>query len=125
MLGMEGSQRYIPILFWLGMDFKTEAIPLGLLLNVATSLSATINYLRNRLVRWRVGLTVGAAMVALAPVGALVNTGLSAKVLILLFAVFTIGAATLMLSGWRPEIGQSPKASLPFGVFPPVVVLGF
>ena len=105
-----GSQLYIPILFWLGMDFKTEAIPLGLLLNVATSSSATITYLRNRLVRWRVGLTVGAAMVALAPVGALVNTGLSAKVLILLFALFTIGAATLMLSGWRPKIGQSPQS---------------
>jgi len=106
MLGMGGSQIYIPILFWLGMDFKTEAIPLGLLLNVATTSSAAITYLRNRLVRWRVGLIIGAAMVALAPVGALVNATLSAKVLILLFALFTIGAATLMLSDWRPKIGQ-------------------
>ena len=35
MLGMGGSQLYIPILFWMGMDFKTEAIPLGMLLNAA------------------------------------------------------------------------------------------
>lgn len=106
MLGMGGSQIYIPILFWLGMDFKTEAIPLGLLLNVATSSSATVTYLRNRLVRWRVGLIIGAAMVALAPVGALVNVSLPSKVLILLFALFTIGAATLMLSGWRPKTSE-------------------
>ena len=95
MLGMGGSQIYIPILFWLGMDFKTEAIPLGLLLNIATSLSAATVYLRNRLVNWRIGLTLGIAMVALAPVGALVNAGLPANVLIVLFAVFTIGAAIL------------------------------
>jgi uncharacterized membrane protein YfcA len=31
MLGMGGSQLYIPILFWLGMSFKAEAIPLGML----------------------------------------------------------------------------------------------
>ena len=40
MLGMGGSQLYIPVLFWLGMDFKTEAIPLGMLLNVVNSSSA-------------------------------------------------------------------------------------
>jgi uncharacterized membrane protein YfcA len=109
MLGMGGAQLYVPVLFWLGMDFKTEAIPLGLLLNVAASSSATITYLRNHLVRWRVGLIIGAAMVALAPVGALVNATLSAKALILLFALFTIGAAVLMLSGWRPKIAQSSQ----------------
>ena len=106
MLGMGGSQVYIPILFWLGMDFKTEAIPLGLLLNVVTSSSATTTYVRNRLVQWRVGLILGAAMVTLAPVGALVNVNLPTKTLILCFALFTIGAAILMLSGWRPKIGQ-------------------
>jgi uncharacterized membrane protein YfcA len=53
MLGMGGSQLYIPILFWLGMDFKTEAIPLGMLLNVVNSSSAAITYSRKRLVGWR------------------------------------------------------------------------
>jgi len=44
MLGMGGSQLYIPILYWMGMDFKTEAIPLGMLLNVVNSASAAITY---------------------------------------------------------------------------------
>ena len=50
MLGMGGSQLYIPILFWLGMDFKTQAIPLGLLLNIVNSSSALITYGRKKLV---------------------------------------------------------------------------
>jgi uncharacterized membrane protein YfcA len=49
MLGMGGSQLYIPILFWLGMDFKTQAIPLGLLLNIVNSSSALITYGRKKL----------------------------------------------------------------------------
>ena len=37
MLGMGGSQLYIPVLFWMGLDFKTQAIPLGMLLNMVES----------------------------------------------------------------------------------------
>ncbi len=71
MLGMGGSQIYIPILFWLGMDFKTEAIPLGMLLNVVNSSSAAS----------------------------------------------TASAATLMLSGWRPEHGGlTPRGRVVLGV---------
>jgi hypothetical protein len=42
MLGIAGSQLYMPILFWSGMDFKTEAIPLGMLLNLVNSASAAV-----------------------------------------------------------------------------------
>lgn len=31
MLGLGGSGLYIPILYWMGLEFKTEAIPLGML----------------------------------------------------------------------------------------------
>ena len=44
MLGMGGSQLYIPILYWMGLDFKTEAVPLGMLLNVVNSSSAAFTY---------------------------------------------------------------------------------
>ena len=43
MLGMGGSQLVIPVLYWLGMDFKTEAIPLGMLLNIVSSSSANFS----------------------------------------------------------------------------------
>lgn len=105
MLGMGGSQLYIPILFWLGMDFKTEAIPLGMLLNVVNSSSAAVTYARKRLVDWRVAAPFGAAMVLMAPLGAWANISLPTKPVILIFALFTATAAVLMLSGWKPQRG--------------------
>ncbi len=105
MLGMGGSQLYIPILFWLGMDFKLEAIPLGLLLNVVNTSSATVTYIRNQLVNLRVGLPFAVGMLLLPPIGALVNVRMATKPIILAFALFTATAALLMLSGWRPQRG--------------------
>jgi uncharacterized membrane protein YfcA len=103
MLGMGGSQLYIPLLFWAGMDFKAEAIPLGLLLNVATSSSAATTYVRNQMVNWRVALPFAATMLTMPAVGAFINAQLPTRPLIILFALFTATAAVLMLSGWRPR----------------------
>ena len=106
MLGMVGSQLYIPILFWLGMDFKTEAIPLGMLLNVVNSSSAAITYGRKKLIAWRVGIPFAAAMIFFAPVGVWLNVQLPVKPLLVFFALFTAAAAVLMLSGWKPKQGK-------------------
>lgn len=106
MLGMGGSQLYIPILFWLGMDFKTQAIPLGMLLNVINSLSAAITYGRKRLIDWKVAIPFGLTMILFAPLGAWLNISLPTKPVILIFALFTAMAAILMLSGWRPNRGE-------------------
>jgi len=103
MLGMGGSQLYIPILFWLGMDFKTQAIPLGLLLNIVNSSSALITYGIKRLVVWRVAIPFGLAMVLFAPLGTWLNINIATKPIILVFSLFTASAAILMLSGWRPK----------------------
>lgn len=106
MIGMGGSQLYIPILFWLGMDFKTQAIPLGLLLNIVNSSSALITYGIKKLVVWRVAIPFGLAMVLFAPLGAWLNINISEKLIILIFSLFTASAAILMLSGWRPKASE-------------------
>ncbi len=117
MLGMGGSQLYTPILFWLGMDFKPEAIPLGMLLNVVNSSSAALTYGRRSMIDWRVALPFGAAMVVLAPFGTWLNVSLPTKPVIVIFALFTATAATLMLSGWRPARGGlSRRGRLILGV---------
>jgi uncharacterized membrane protein YfcA len=118
MLGMGGSQLYIPLLFWFGMDFKTEAIPLGLLMNVATSSSAATTYVRNRLVNWRVALPFAVAMLTMPALGALINAQLPTRPIIMLFALFTATAAVLMLSGWKPkgEGGLSRRGQIAVGV---------
>lgn len=106
MLGMGGSQLYIPILFWLGMDFKTKAIPLGMLLNIVNSSSAALTYSRKKLVAWLVAVPLAGAMITLAPVGVGLNVQLPVKPLLAFFALFTASAAVLMLSGWQPQRGE-------------------
>jgi len=106
MLGMGGSQLYIPVLFWLGMDFKTQAIPLGMLLNVINSSSAAITYGKKKLIDWKVAIPFGFAMILFAPIGTWLNISLPTKPIILIFAVFTAAAAILMLSGWKPKRGD-------------------
>jgi uncharacterized membrane protein YfcA len=102
-LGMGGSQLYIPILFWTGMDFKTEAIPLGMLLNLVNSSSAAITYARRGIVAWRVAVPFAVAITVFAPLGAWLNVQLPVKLLQTFFALFTASAAVLMLTGWKPR----------------------
>jgi len=117
MLGMGGSQLYIPILYWMGMDFKTEAIPLGMLLNVVNSGSAAITYGRKKLIIWGVAVPFAVTMIAFAPLGVWLNVQLPVKPLLTFFALFTAAAAILMLSGWKPKRGaMSPRGRVILGV---------
>lgn len=117
MLGMGGSQLYIPILFWLGLDFKTEAIPLGMLLNVANSASAAVTYGRKKLIVWPVIVPFAASMVAVAPVGVWLNVRLPVKSLLIFYVLFTASAAILMLSGWKPSRSKlSPRGKVILGL---------
>jgi len=122
MLGMGGGQLYIPLLFWLGLDFKTEAIPLGLLLNVITSSSASINYLRNSLVKLNLALPFAISMVAMAPVGALFTEILPTRIIIFAFAFFLLVAAGIAISGVKVK---TPLHSRKVQVFIGLVAGGF
>ncbi len=103
MLGMGGSQVYIPLLLWSGLDFKSEAIPLGMLLNVVNSATAATTYARKGLIDWRLGLLFGGTMLLLAPFGALASELVPTKGLIFVFAAFTTIAGLLMWVGWQPR----------------------
>jgi len=117
MLGMGGSQLYIPILYWSGMDFKTEAVPLGILLNIVNSGSAAIIYGRKKLINWSVALPFAVTMVIFAPLGVWLNVQLPVKPLLTFFALFTAAAAVLMLSGWKPKSGtMTPKKRVTLGL---------
>jgi len=109
MLGMGGSQLYVPLLFWMGMDFKTEAIPLALLLNIVSSSSAALTYGYRKLIDWRTAFPFACAALLLAPLGARVNLALSPKTLIAAFAGFTALASAVMLAGWRPKTKVNSK----------------
>ncbi len=103
MLGMGGSQLYIPILYWFGMSFAHEAIPLGLALNVVVATSASITYCRRGLVRLRLALPFAMTMVVAAPVGSRFGIAVPTRVIIAAFAIFTLAGALIVLSGWSPN----------------------
>ena len=102
MLGMGGSQLYIPILFWMGMDFKTEVVPLGMLLNVVNSATAAVTYWRKKLIALDVAVPFAFTMILFAPLGVLLNVKLPVEPLLIFFALFTAAAGILMISGWKP-----------------------
>ena len=103
MLGMGGSQLYIPILYWLGMDFVHEAVPLGLALNVVVASSAATTYLRHGMVRIRLAVPFAVTMVVAAPVGAFFALDVAPRLVIGAFALFTLSGALIVLSGWTPR----------------------
>ncbi|MCD6531342.1 sulfite exporter TauE/SafE family protein [bacterium] len=102
MLGLGGAQLYVPMLFWLGLKFKTEAIPLGLLLNMVTTSSAAFTYIKNRLVNWRIAIPMSVAMSVSAVGGAVVNSHAPTKVIVIIFAITTAGAAVMILLSRKP-----------------------
>ena len=107
MLGLGGGMLYVPVFKWLDLSLKTIAIPLGLLLNGVTTLSAFVRYSREGLVDYRGGLPAATAGMVLAPVGAHLVQYVPHDILILVFAtvVSLAGIRTLMQSG-KPEPRQ-------------------
>jgi uncharacterized membrane protein YfcA len=109
MLGLGGAMLYVPVFKWLELPLKTLAIPLGLLLNGATSFSAFLRYWRERLVDFRGGLPAAASAFVMAPVGAWCMGYLDGKLLLFLFAAFTALAGVYSFKTGRQEAREAPS----------------
>jgi len=104
MLGLGGAMLYVPVLHWFGYDFKTVAIPTGLLLNGVTVLSAAIVYLRARMVDVRGALPMVITSFIGAPLGAVLTRYVPTQTLVLLFALGMIFAGgRMLLTAARPD----------------------
>ncbi len=97
MLGLGGAMLYIPVFHWFGYDFKSVAIPTGLLLNGITALSAAIYYLRAKMVDVKGALPLIISSFVGAPVGAYFTRLVPTETLILLFAISMVFAGGRML----------------------------
>ncbi len=118
MLGLGGGMLYVPIFKWLGFPLKAVAIPLGLLLNGVTTLSAFLRYTREGLVDFRGGLPAAISGLVLAPVGARMVEYVPQHALLLLFAlmVTVAGIRTLVKSSQgEPEQMASPTRRAAIG----------
>lgn len=97
MMGLGSGIIYVPLLSWWGLDFATGAIPLGLLLSVATGSGAAHTYMRDGFVHLRTGLSTGMAAVVGAPLGvaALAFVPISIVKMILAVAAFYVAVKAL------------------------------
>lgn len=112
MLGLGGSMLYIPVFTWFGLGMKSVAIPMGLLLNGVTALSAATYYLRGKMVDVRGALPMVVTSLIAAPIGALLTRFVPTDALKLLFSLGMLLAGALML---LKSSSREPEALLPFG----------
>jgi uncharacterized membrane protein YfcA len=109
MVGMGGGQLYMPVFYWLGMQLKAEAIPTALLLNFLTQFSATITYLRKRMVAIETVIPFVIAMAFFPLLGAYLTGLVPDEVILLIFAILLIAVAIKTLVEWKPEKAEMSK----------------
>ena len=94
--GVGAAFILIPVFIGLGIDIHT-AMATALLLNSIAMVFASWRFLRKKLIMWKVAIPILIVATVLSPVGAYVSTGLNRELLLLLFVIFLIFAALMML----------------------------
>lgn len=114
--GVGSAFIVIPTFYWLGIPL-TEAMAIGLLLNAVSMAFASANFIRYRLVVFRAAVPVILLAVVFSPLGAYSTRYIPKNILILLFVVFLVFAATMMLF-YKPRkrIEAAPERELATGV---------
>lgn len=94
--GVGSAFIVIPTFYWLGIPL-TEAMAIGLLLNAISMTFASANYIRYKLVLFKTAIPIIVLAVVFSPLGAYSTQYFSKNALVLLFVLFLIFAATMML----------------------------
>jgi len=112
MMGLGSGIIYVPLLSWWGLDFASGAIPLGLLLSVATGAGAAHTYIRDGLVHLRTGMSTGIAAVLGSPLGvvALQVVPISIVKMILASAAFYVALKALRSGEPAPHLDRAAYA---------------
>jgi uncharacterized membrane protein YfcA len=107
--GVGAAFIVIPTFYWLGVPL-TEAMAIGLLLNAISMTFASANYIRYKLVLFRTAVPIILLAVVFSPLGAWSTRFFPKNVLILLFVLFLVFAATMMLF-YKPKKKEEGQAS--------------
>jgi hypothetical protein len=94
--GVGAAFILIPVFLALGIEVHT-AMATALLLNAVAMSVASVKFIRNGLVVWKVAIPILTVASLLSPLGAWVSQGLNRQVLLWLFVGFLIFAALMML----------------------------
>ena len=105
--GVGSAFIVIPTFYWLGVPL-TEAMAIGLLLNAISMTFASANYIRYNLVLFKTAVPIIVLAVLFSPLGAYSTRYFPKNVLILLFVVFLVFAASMMLF-YKPKKKEDDK----------------
>jgi uncharacterized protein len=102
MLGLGGGLVYLPIMYFMGFDLKTEAIPLSLALNMVTQLSASVTYWKKGLIRRDMVLPmiVAVLLVPIASVQVLLLMKDSTFIIVFAVVIFVAGVLLTCNPSW-------------------------
>lgn len=106
MLGLGGAIIYTPFFFWTGLPILT-AIPMALLMNAITTVSASITYLKLRLVDTGIAYPIIATSIPGALMGSYLARRVDTEIIILLLSIILFFAGSRML--FFGNIGFSVK----------------
>lgn len=118
--GVGAANTLIPIYYSLGIPFSLAAAT-GLLLNVFSLSTATINHTRNHHIDWKLGITLLIPAVIMAPIGAVVGVNTPKQILLLIFFTFLLYSIYSILrtrrrnSQFNPSNEISLVAGIPVG----------
>ncbi len=105
MLGLGGGMVYVPVMKWLGFDFKSVAIPVGLLLNGLNTALAMIPFHKAHLIDYKGALPFALSAIIFAPIGAYTVQFIPTRIVLILFiiAVLTAAAKVFISSKGKDE----------------------
>jgi hypothetical protein len=103
MLGLGGGQISVPFLYFMGLNFKKQAIPLGLLISLISSSSASFTYLTHKLPDKKVYLKSVFFLIPGAILGSVISHKLNVKELIYIFAFSMMFSSLILLFKLRPK----------------------
>lgn len=107
--GVGAAFIVIPTFYWLGIPL-TEAMAIGLLLNAISMTFASANYIRYKLVLFRTAVPIIALAIVFSPLGAWSTRFFPKNTLILLFVIFLVFAASMMLF-YKPKKKEKGQTS--------------
>jgi len=120
--GVGSAFIVIPTFYWLGVPL-TEAMAVGLLLNAISMAFASANYIHYNLVLFRTALPIIIFAVLFSPLGAYSTRYVPKNILVLLFALFLVFAASMMLfykprkkEEEQPDTGKELKTGVGIGI---------
>jgi len=121
-MGLGSGIIYVPLLSWWGLDFATGAVPMGLLLSIATGAGAAYTYARLGLVHKNTGLAAASTVLLGAPLGVKALHFFPISYVKIILAVTAVYVAIRALRSGEPHLHQHHAYALTMGL---TLLVGF